>query len=276
MTRVSAVQTSLTLGCRARGSGFTQFRSVIRVTSAANKISSKRMASLKGPAKRGDISFEHVLLEENDQIDRSSIDTSTLQARLELEDLKIRTKSAIEIFSGALLRVTHYKDGTMTRRFNVDLRYLSPRPLNRLRDSRLARNLVLFCATGTAISSLLIYTHLLLGPTRAVAMAVVSTILMIASIINYVRRLEWEITFRTRHGKAPISILRTSFDRRREGRRIARRLQSLIETAGRPDGRDRNARLRAEVREHYWLAENGVIPSRTCKTAVQRILGVFG
>jgi len=244
------------------------------VSSVINRSPRTGLPSLEDLAIRSGMTSEHVLLEEEDGLDTDSMDAGSIQRRLELSNPARGTRTVLEVFADGALRVTERERDVVKRCFSLDLRHFAPRLLTSRRGARMAGKVAWLFAGSSATASLLGYFDILRGLMMPIAIA--SALIAAGSARAYVKRIEERVAFRTRHGQALVPVLTTNFGCVREGRKLARTLLSVAKQAQRRDQRAKNRKLRAEIREHYRLAETGVISPHACAAAVQRTLTHFG
>lgn len=230
--------------------------------------------SLEDLAFRSGITTDHVILEEEDELDESSMDPRTIRQRLELNNRVRGTRTELEVFAVGILRISVRQDSRLRRQFCIDLRHFASRPMTSRRVTSMAGHAAWISVVCGAAVCLLVYFGVLRGQTTVLALA--SPILAAGAIRAYVNSLEERIALRTRHGEALVWVLTTTFGCMREGRELARTLSSEVKRIHHCDRRDENRRLRAEIREHYRLSEIGVISARECAAAVRRTLAYFG
>src|SRR5690606_25562535 len=78
------------------------------------------------------------------------------------------------------------------------------------------------------------------------------------------RRTGEDTVFTTRHGRAPALRWQASFGCLRRSRKLRPRVAAAIEQARRHPHAERSAELRAEMREHYRLKDEGILSGEEC------------
>lgn len=216
---------------------------------------------------------EHILLESDDAAAEAVERAGAARARFELHNRVRRVRTELTLYENGVLgvRVTSARGADAERRF--DLRHVDPRPLLARRPAATALRAAV-CGAAVAVVLVLLGTQGV-APTATFVAAAAALVIGAACAAVYVYRAEERVRFVTRHGRVPVLTLVASIGCFRACRAVVPRLAAAVNEAVRAAGGDRNARLRAEVREHYRLRDAGVLTPTECIAAVQRILARF-
>jgi len=186
------------------------------------------------------------------------------------------------LFRGTRTRLTLYKEGLLTVRelgavrrkeLMLDLRYLDPKPS----VSRTIAVRLLYPAGGAAVLAALLVALASLGVFPPIACLIPAFVLGLVAGVTTWRFLYQSgerAVFRTARGRADVLELVGSIGDTKTLRRIVPPIVAAIQAAGEARG-DYQLYLREEMREHYRLAETGVISEDECSTCTQRILHQF-
>lgn len=229
--------------------------------------------SLEEFAARNGMSTEHVLLEGDEEFSTATTVISKIYRRIDLVDSVSETRTVFELYDDGMLRVTEAARNRSVRDISVDLRHLTSR---RFIDHSGHRVVGLFACVSAALAvSAMVLAYWNIDRHLTIPAALVTTCLTAFLIRLLLRRVEERIGFRTRHGLAFVPILTTRFGSIRKGRQIAATLAAAIRHFKRRERRSKPRRLRAEIREHYRLAETGAITSQSCSAGITRTLAAF-
>ncbi len=243
------------------------------MSNVSNKKARPDWRSLEDLAFRNGMTADHVVLEEEERLDEFSMDPKTIRQRFELNNRVRGTHTELEIFAEGILRISERRDNHLKGQFCIDLRHFASRPMTSRRVTSIAGHAAWISVVFSAAACLLVYFGVLRGQTTVLALAF--PVLVAGAIRTYVNSLEEHIALRTRYGEALVRVLTTTFGCMRDGRELAQTLSSEVKRIQHRDHRDRNRRLRAEIREHYRLSETGAISKRVCAAAVRRTLAYF-
>ena len=214
----------------------------------------------------------HIVMETTTEAVRETRRPATVAAEFDLKSL----------FRGTRTRLTLYKEGLLTVRelgagrhkeLMLDLRYLDPTPS----VSRTVAVRLLYPAGGAAVLAALLVALASLGVFPPVACLIPAFVLgLVAGVMTwrFLYQSGERAVFRTARGQADVLELVDCIGERKMLRRIVPAIAAAIRAAGEARG-DYQLYLREEMREHYRLAETGVISEDECSTCTQRILHQF-
>lgn len=229
-------------------------------------------ASLEKLAARSGIASEHVLLESNLPIDASER-SQTIKQRFSLRNRILKIDTDFALFDDDFIGVRETRGAQIRSEHAVDLRYLDARPV----VSRHIAKGMLRTAGALAVVALTagLPAYLAILPGASISVSSVSGVAAIVAFWLFLVRSEERIAFRTRHGRVIVLGMLASFGCIRAARKHARKLTRLITEAQRRSQLDKQDSLRAEVREHYRLAETGRLSREARMAAIRRILARF-
>jgi hypothetical protein len=220
-----------------------------------------------------DLDAAHIVLETPGHGPRSIRRPENVAAEFDLDSVVRATRTRLTLYKEGLLRVrTEYYGGRRKERL-LDLRYLDPRP----RVSRVASFRMLYPAVGaTTLATILILLGSIGVFSPAACLLAAFVFGLAAGVFSWVflYRSGEQAVFRTARGQADVLVLFGTLGTIRALRRIVPALVAAIREAAEPES-DKKASLREELREHYRLAETGVITEDECSTCTQRILHQF-
>lgn len=217
---------------------------------------------------------EHVLLE-SDEAHEAPVDCErTIASRLELRNRVLRHETVLVAFEDGFMSVKESRRGHKRPEYVLDLRCVDHAPERHRHVATTILGIALLltgCAAAAGLLASRAAVHDAVG-WAALACAAAAP----AAWWAFVRRTFESTAFRTRHGRATVLALVAHLGCMRAFRARSRELAELIEHARERDGRDGQQRLRSEMREHYRLAESGVIDASESAAAVRRTLAQFG
>lgn len=229
--------------------------------------------SIEDLAIRSGISAEHVFLE-GDQMPEAPDDrTRKIRKRVNLRNRLRGAETELVLFDDGYLSVREKRAGRALPERSIDLRYLDPRPLRSRRVAKAALAIALSSIGFSALLGLLAYLSFM--PVVTLPLAFGSLVPCSAALWFFARRTEEQATFRTRHGRASVLAVVGSFGCFRAARAVSRALSATIKQIRGRSEQDKQQLLRGEMREHYRLAETGVLSAEACTAAVRRTLAHF-
>jgi len=243
------------------------------VATPSNPAPAIKRASIEELAARGGIAAEHVVLggsgDEDFQVQRST----AVRQVIALHNPIRQSRVELRIFKDHFMSVIEHRGKRRLPERVIDLKYLDPSPkLSRYIAKKTERLVLMLGAAGTV---LLLIAILSLWPIVTGMLALASFAAAGAFAWRYVLRTRDTVEFQTKHGRAVVIALIANIGCMRAYRAAVPDIVAAIRYAnGKADG-DREAQLRAEVREHYRLAGTGVIAKDVCARATRSILGKF-
>lgn len=230
--------------------------------------------SVEELAQRRGLRTEHVLLESEDVHETLVDGTRTISRRFKLRNRVLRTETILVIFENGLLSVRETRRGQQLPEYTVDLRCLDSRAA---RSRRIATTVLGIAVSLTAVPALiaLLATRMAI-PGIAFWAALGSIAVAPFAWWAFVRRSAERTELQTRHGRATVLTLTSHIGCVRAYRATSRELEHVIAQVHDCNDRDREQMLRAEMREHYRLAEIGVLGADESAAAIRRTLAGFG
>jgi hypothetical protein len=220
------------------------------------------------------VATEHILLESADPEPEVIADrVGALRVYLTLHNRIRRVRTELRIYQEGYLGICEQRAGSEESEQRFALRHLDPRPVLSCRVAKTARGAALCSIVVAVLMAGLAYQSVAPAITLSAAAAALITAALAATVFVY--RTEERVQFVTRHGRIAVVTLVASCGCVRACRRLVPELVAAIKESASHAGGDQNGYLRAEVREHYRLRDNGVLSARDCFSAVQRILGRF-
>jgi hypothetical protein len=215
----------------------------------------------------------HIVLEAPEELLEGAPQAELVSARFDLKSPFRGTRTEVTLYEEGFLAVCVEYRGKRRSSITLNLRYLDPRPTI---SRALSMKMLYSCALTAALAGV--------SMTLAGAGLVSGTVCLPAAFLFgaaagtfgwlFLSQSGERCVFRTRNGRAEALALFATFGSIRMLRRIAPAVVAAIREAGTSNA-DRNASLRAEMREHYRLAQTGVITEEECGTSTQRILRHF-
>jgi hypothetical protein len=217
---------------------------------------------------------EHVLLESEDVHETLTDGTRTISRRFKLRNRVLRAETVLVVFENGLMSIRETRRGQRRPEYSVDLRCLHSLPE---RTRHVATAVLGIAITLTAVPALiaLLATRMTV-PDAAFWTALGSIAAAPFAWWAFVRRTEERTQWRTRHGRATVLTLTAHLGCVRDFRATSQELERAIDEVRAGNNRDRQQMLRIEMREHYRLAEIGVLGADESAAAVRRTLAEFG
>lgn len=223
---------------------------------------------------------EHCVLEDL-TVEQPSLDTSIrngTEAREIAEEITIRDKlrgrkTFVRIFAEGWADIEVERRAKAPSHHRIDLRYLDPVPtMRRYHPIRLLQA----GAIGgglTALFSIPAIFGWFIGfsiPATVVCATVTFAILFVAFYLSHEK-----ITFQTLHGRAQAIRFGAGLGTIRRFRKLVPQLIEAIADAAQSVTDETAVYLRAEMREHYRLRNDGILSESECADSTGRILGNF-
>jgi hypothetical protein len=217
---------------------------------------------------------EHILLEsESPEPAVAAGRAGVLRVRFTLNNRIRRLCTEFRFYEEGYLGVRVQRGGYEEPERRFPLLHLDPRPALSYRGAETARATALYAIVLAALLAGLAYFSV--APTIMLPAAVAAFFTAGLAATVFVYRAEEQVQFLTRHGRVALVTLVGSYGCLGACRTLVPLLVTAIKESASRDSGDKNSFLRAEVREHYRLREQGLLSSGDCLSAVQRILGRF-
>ncbi len=215
---------------------------------------------------------EHIFMGSDDAPDPRKAG-QTVRERVDLRNPLRRASTEVVVFEEGFAQIVERRNGSAGEPFRLDLHYLDPIPsLTRVIAKR-AFLAALGCLLATVVALLLARWPVL--RTIAVPTALLSACgALIATAIALYRSHE-RTDFHTIHGRACVLSLVANFGSIKRYRAFVPVLSRAIEESAEKITSDTSAYLRAEMREHYRLREDGILSNDLCAECTGRILAQF-
>ena len=216
----------------------------------------------------------HIVLESPEEQERSAPEQPrNIAAEYELNSRLAATRVRLALYEEGFLAVrTRYGNKPETK-LVLDLRHIDPKPM----VSRItARRTGHFCLWSVGLSGLLgLLGSLGVMPTAFFSAALAMTAGAAFFAWLFLCRTGERVSFRTANGSAEVLTLFGTVGTIRELRRIVPALAASIRSARELGATEKRLYLRREIREHYRLAQAGIISDDDCSTCTRRILSNF-
>lgn len=190
--------------------------------------------------------------------------------------LKSRIRGArveLTLYEEGFLEVDEQYRGKRAAKRLLDLRYLDPRPtVSRIFATRMAH---LALGFGGATGALGALAWLGVMPIVTVPATLLLGCAAGMSAWLFLCRTGEQGVFYTTNGRAKVLTLFGSVGSIRALRRIVPAVVAAVRTLKDPASADKRVYLRREMREHYRLAQGGIISAEDCATSTLRILKQF-
>jgi hypothetical protein len=214
----------------------------------------------------------HIVMETTTEAVPQMRRPETVAAQFDLKSLFRGTRTQLTLYQEGLLVVRELGAGRR-KELMLDLRYLDPRPT----VSRTVAVRLLYHAGGAAGLAALLVALAGLEVFPAIACLIPAFALgLVAGVMTwcFLYQSGERAVFRTERGQADVLELIAGLGEIKALRGIVPAIVAAIRAAGEARG-DYQLYLREEMREHYRLAETGVISEDECSTCTQRILHQF-
>lgn len=197
----------------------------------------------------------------------------TLRERVELRNGVRKIATELTLYEEGFLKVAPTVRGKHGGVFWLDLHFLDPVPTVTRAIAKRAIYTALGCA-AIAGGAFALRAMQMLQPFvwYAFAAAMAATLAALAAAV-YRSHVRFE--FATIHGRAPVLTLVANLGSIRRFKAFMPTLTRAIDEAAEAIGSDTATYLRAEMREHYRLREDGVIDHDECAASTGRILAQF-
>jgi hypothetical protein len=221
-------------------------------------------------------SSEHVVIGSDDAYRDPSSCARTVSNRFALENSVRRSALELILYAEGFLDVVVRrgdKQSTGAARYRLDLRYLDPVPS--IERAIATRSLWAAVGSGGLAAAAAGVATLGVAPIAMLATAGVATAAALGALWLAIYRSHETTAFVTIHGRVRVLELVGSLGSIRAARALVPELSRAIEAAAETIGDDTAAYLRAEMREHYRLRDDGVLSANTCSDGTGRILVQF-
>lgn len=216
---------------------------------------------------------EHILLEGDElAVEFDASRSANPQQHFHIVNRSHALQTEMILFDGGWLSVRQHKRNKPGEARMLNLAFLDPNPVVQRYFAK--RTLITSAALALAglISAALVYYSVLIVVTIPAMILLLTAAAVAFAACAY--RTRKDVVFVTRHGRAPVIRLMATLGSFRALRRIEPQLSEEIRKAA-TTGIDEQRMLRSEMREHYRLAECGVLSQEDCAASTQRILTHF-
>ena len=229
--------------------------------------------SIEELAIKSGIASENVVLSGDELATSERARSNSVRQRIRLRNRATGTETIIRIFRDGYLSAIQRRRGKVSREHTVDLRFIDPNPKLSRFIARTPLRLMLACLSVVGLGGVLVYFSILPIFSWSVLAAAVLATTVAASI--YVHRRREIIEFRTMHGRVVVFKLTANLGSLRVHRRAVPKIVTAIRQAHASNDKDKQLRLREEMREHYRMARAGLISDEACAAATRNILERF-
>jgi hypothetical protein len=232
-----------------------------------------KLAAVRAPAPSAPAPAEHIYLTGDDANQDPKTAAVNVRSRVQLSNPLRRTSTELTIYEEGFLKVVLTVRGKRGGTFRLDLHFLDPVPtLTRVVATRTFY--VAFGALAAMGLAALLAQVEQLKMFASTAFFSCAAVAAGALLLGLYRSYE-KIDFVTLHGRAQVLRLIASLGSIKKFRAFVPQLCAVIEEAAERNQRDPSAYLRAEMREHYRLREEGVLDMNECAESTGRILSQF-
>ncbi|HET8696427.1 MAG TPA: hypothetical protein VFO94_03010 [Gammaproteobacteria bacterium] len=216
---------------------------------------------------------EHIYIATDDSNPDPKTAAVTVRSRVDLRNALRRTSTELTMYEEGFLKVVPTAGGRRAAAFRLDLHFLDPVPS----FTRVIAKRTLYVAFGLAAAMGLAALLAQIDALRAAASVAFYALAAAAvgALLLGVYRSHERIAFVTLHGRARVLELIASLGSIKKFHAFVPQLCAAIEEAAERNARDPSAYLRAEMREHYRLREDGVLDNDECAESTGRILSQF-
>ena len=203
-----------------------------------------------------------------------SRDPAEVRDEIEIADPIRRTQTTIRIYAEGWLDIETGRPGREPRRNRINLRYIDAVPtMERFYPVDLLKisGIMAAVAAVTSIPVMLGWLAVYLAPAAIVAGAAA-----LAGLWFSFYRSHEKIVFETLHGRADAICLTAGLGTIRKFQKVVPKLIEAIADAAQSVHEETAIYLRAEMREHYRLCNEGVLTDEECAESTGRILKNFG
>jgi hypothetical protein len=239
------------------------------------------MSELRLPSIEDFADAEHCVLEDvtvpqpslTNALERGREVAGELRRERRIEDRIRGQRTTLKLYTEGWAEIEVERRGRETRCQRIDLRYLDPVPsLTRFRPKPLIRAAgILAGITGAAAVPALIGWL----PVYTITTAVTGLIACLATLYVAYCRSHEKIVFRTLHGRARALQLTAGLGTIRRFHKLLPEIVNAIAGAAESIHEETAVYLRAEMREHYRLRNEGILSTEECVACTDRILGKF-
>jgi hypothetical protein len=238
-------------------------------------MKSSKLAAVRAPAPAPSASApaEHIYITGDDANPDPKTAAVTVRSRVQLDNPLRRTSTELTIYEEGFLKVVPSVRGKRGDAFRLDLHFLDPVPT----ITRVVAMRTFYVAFGAVaamgLAALLAQLEALkvFASTAFFACAGVATGALLLGLYRSYEKIE----FVTLHGRAQVLRLIASLGSIKKFHAFVPQLCAVIEEAAERNQRDPSAYLRAEMREHYRLRQEGVLDMNECAESTGLILSQF-
>ena len=216
---------------------------------------------------------EHIYIASDDSNPDPKTAAVTVRSRIELRNALRRTSTELTIYEEGFLKVVPTVGGKRGAAFRLDLHFLDPVPTITRVTAKRTFYAAFACVAAMGVAALLAQVDALRLFASAAFFACAAAAL--GAVLIAVYRSYEKFEFLTLHGRAAVLGLAASVGSIKKFHAFVPQLCRAIEEAAERNERDPQAYLRAEMREHYRLREDGVLGGNECAESTGRILSQF-
>lgn len=203
-----------------------------------------------------------------------SLEPREIRDEIVIRDPIRRTQTTVRIYAEGWIDIETGRPGKEPHLNRINLRYIDAVPtMERFYPIDLLKisGIMAAVATAASIPAMLGWFAMYMMPTAVVAAAGALSGIW----ISFYRSHE-KVVFETLHGRAEAIYLTAGLGTIRQFQRIVPRLVEAIADAAQSVHEETAIYLRAEMREHYRLCNEGILTDEECAESTGRILKNFG
>ena len=191
-----------------------------------------------------------------------------------IRDFLRRRQTVVKIYEEGWIDIETGRRGKTPERHRVNLRYIDAVPT--MERYYALKRLKISGVTAAAATIIAIPAFLGWFPIYTVPTAIVAAAATVYGLWTSFTRSQEQIVFQTLHGRAGAIRLIAGLGTIRRFHRLVPKLIEAIADAAESVHEETAIYLRAEMREHYRLCNEGVLSDEECAVSTGRILKSFG
>lgn len=217
---------------------------------------------------------EEILMEgDESEIVPQPSPTQKSRVRYVLNNRAHAWQTEIALFEDGWLSIRHHSRHKSGKAQLINLRFVDPQPSGQRYTARKSMRFAIGFLAASVVSSALAYLGILTNIT--IVAAVCAIVCAAVSFGVFVHRTQERFVFHTKNGRAPVIMLFATLGSFRACRRLIPRISAAIKEAQSSVSAVKDRALREEMREHYRLAETGVLSREVCTHSTKKILAQF-
>jgi len=222
----------------------------------------------------GDLSnyeAEHILIE--GELANEEGTPETVESTHKISNRQTGRDIEITLYREGFVRFREGSNSRVDTDYLVEFAYLDPRFCSRFLPAR--GWLALFGLAGLAVAGALYLLPMTDYADYRIHGAAIAGILCVVGLQRFLKKSGRATAFMTTTGRAPVIRFVANIGCIQDAAKAARALKAAIRRHGGTPGKPDQRQLRAEMKVHYRLADDGAISKETCSQSAARILAKF-